>query len=351
MTLWEDESPKPKSPELLDRPQEWAAYQVHILAEGGPFLSEVSSQVSQLRQSHPEAEAAWIAAFEVIGPMTKMVSAGHRVQLNEGRIVIRPTELTFLDISKIQPSHDPASGIEFDGEPREQRLPKRPYLLIILPVNEAVESKDFDPQVYRRRVETILPLVIAVNDRNVAFKPIFENIFSLTDETTSAFTDEIDTLQWRQGSGLAISSMDSIKDAIMATAALPPETKRRITLSLRWFGKSRLTTGTDSFLNLWIALETLAMPDTTNILPVLNALASAYCISVEEARERFQVGRIFNFRGRIVHDGERQRPSPALLLVLESIYVDVLKHLLQLRHTGEAVTALESRADSLWETL
>jgi hypothetical protein len=80
--------------------------------------------------------------------------------------------------------------------------------------------------------------------------------------------------------------------------------RERIELSLRWYDEAKRESGVDSFLKFWFALETLAMPNTTDIAPIRNALSLAYpdCGDVDK---KFGIGRTFGLRGRIVHDGIR----------------------------------------------
>ena len=58
-----------------------------------------------------------------------------------------------------------------------------------------------------------------------------------------------------------------------------------------------------SFIKFWVAIETLAMPNTSNIKPLNLALAKGYNLKITEAETRFQLGLGLNLRSKIVHDG------------------------------------------------
>jgi hypothetical protein len=86
--------------------------------------------------------------------------------------------------------------------------------------------------------------------------------------------------------------------------------------------------GVFAFLKCWIAIETLAMPDGTNIRPAILTLAAAYNMSEAEARDFFAIGRLFSLRGDIVHRGLTPRMDQYLLAYIEGVYVDLLAQVL-----------------------
>ena len=71
-------------------------------------------------------------------------------------------------------------------------------------------------------------------------------------------------------------------------------------------------------------MPTIGMPDTTNVRPLNDSLASAYGIPLEEAHDRFAIGRLFGLRSRIVHDGFMMPIYGQLLQYIEAVYIDVL---------------------------
>jgi hypothetical protein len=122
--------------------------------------------------------------------------------------------------------------------------------------------------------------------------------------------------------------------------SLGPDVARRLRLANRWFVSAvHSGGGIDAFLKYWIALETLAMPDTTDVRPINELLARSYDVTPSEAAQRFGVGRLFGLRSRIVHDGQIVSVSGLLLGYIEAIFFDTLAAALQLapEHRAAAV--------------
>jgi hypothetical protein len=119
-------------------------------------------------------------------------------------------------------------------------------------------------------------------------------------------------------------------------------------LALHWFHLAMRDRGVDAFLKRWIALETLAMPDGTNIRPVNEALASAYGISYEEARDTYAVGRLAGLRARIVHHGEPLPIHSKLELYFDAVFYDVLMQLLGEPCDGRAASVLAPDGTEFW---
>lgn len=67
--------------------------------------------------------------------------------------------------------------------------------------------------------------------------------------------------------------------------------------------KTTYSFGVDAFLKYWIAIEIIAMPDSSNIKHLIEILADIYEIRKEDAKKNFGVGKIFGFRSKIVHHG------------------------------------------------
>ena len=108
---------------------------------------------------------------------------------------------------------------------------------------------------------------------------------------------------------------------------------------MRWFESAIYDKGIDSLLKYWISIETLAMPDTTNIKVINEILSSAYKRTLDEVRDLFEVGRLFGLRSSIVHEGFNVPIGWLLLKYLEALYVDILFGILGL--------PCESRAEEI----
>jgi hypothetical protein len=136
--------------------------------------------------------------------------------------------------------------------------------------------------------------------------------------------------------------------AATALAKRDEATQNRVSLSLDWFLEGLWTAGTDGLLRSWLAVEVLAMPNTSEIAPLKQALARLYHGRPEELLARKLVNRFSSLRDRVVHDGLRPPISNAALGCLRGVYVDVLLDMLGLPPQERTAQAL-ARHDALTE--
>ncbi len=80
----------------------------------------------------------------------------------------------------------------------------------------------------------------------------------------------------------------------------------------------------DAVLKHWVALETLVMPNTTDLRPVNEVLKRVYGKPMAEIQATFGVGRVFGLRAQIVHHGAIVPIDERLLRYLEALYADLL---------------------------
>jgi hypothetical protein len=125
------------------------------------------------------------------------------------------------------------------------------------------------------------------------------------------------------------------------TAITSSSEAERIRLSLRWFDEAKRSRGVDAFLKFWFALETLAMPDTTDISSIRSLLTAIYGLAGSQTEARFGIGRLFGLRSRIVHNGLRIELQPHLLSYMGGIYLDLLVHTLGFSAPKRAQAALD----------
>lgn len=124
---------------------------------------------------------------------------------------------------------------------------------------------------------------------------------------------------------LSLDRLTELSELWQAIERMPMIDSRRCKLSLRWASRGGEANGVDSLLAWWIAIETLAMPDTTNVRAINRRLASAHTITLEEAVVRFKVGRLQNLRAMIVHDGRLEQTTHNLERYIEALYIDLLR--------------------------
>jgi len=110
--------------------------------------------------------------------------------------------------------------------------------------------------------------------------------------------------------------------------SLEPYLISRIKLCLRWIDSAEHEINSlDEFLKLWFAIETLAMPDTTDIKPLVNRLQLIYNIDKYKAQKYFAIGKIFGLRSNVVHNGLNigihQQLNSYLRALLNDILMDI----------------------------
>ena len=95
-----------------------------------------------------------------------------------------------------------------------------------------------------------------------------------------------------------------------------------------------------AFLKTWIAIEILQMPDT-NIAPIRDALSEIYNMKKNEVEEKFNVGRLFRLRGRIVHDGENINITSLFQSYIQFLFIDLLYWNLKIDNRKMALSLVE----------
>jgi len=217
----------------------------------------------------------------------------------------------------------PKSATEWDVQSGSlRRTSSLPHLVLATPTR--VDGVQVPEPTYRERISDALGLLIAWQGLNVAYAPVMELEAAVAGNKVIARSGVVvNPMSMRAPviSGTQLAGLDAMARAV---ASLDEHLQNRVRLSLRWFERANRSTGTDSFLQFWIAIETLAMPDTTNIKALAGTLAGHYRIAQSDAMAKYGIGRLYGLRGRIVHDGERPPLSGALLDLVAAIYVDAL---------------------------
>ncbi len=128
-----------------------------------------------------------------------------------------------------------------------------------------------------------------------------------------------------RGAALRATRREEITRLVGLLRKLPPGRERTIETALRWYGQA-IEEGRpeDSFLKLWIAIEALSMPDSTNVRSAIRMLAASYGFREEEARDFFQLGRIQGLRSRILHEGALVEVSPRFIDLVCALFRDLL---------------------------
>jgi hypothetical protein len=195
---------------------------------------------------------------------------------------------------------------------------------LILTTHHDRDGKSGNEPATRARLAMAAALLATVFGRNIVYHKIFENILNLESLQTHMLSPVFENPNWFPLVEPVKVRITLVERLAAALHQLPDPARNRVELSLRWYEDAVFARGVDAFLKYWISIETVAMPDTSNIRPLEELFASAYGMSFLTARSTFQIGKIFGLRSRIVHDGDIVPVHGNLLLYLEALYVDAL---------------------------
>ncbi len=226
------------------------------------------------------------------------------------------------------------------GDPVEGR-----FCLLATRMSDEVPESDA-----RALIEAGRGLLCAYHGRNVAYDRVSEFMVDLSSPMATTFV----TPSFENPFALPVPRLHAAERARFSALLKnlnqgnrDPSLEDRLHLSCRWFGSAIEYSGPDAFLRYWIALEALAMPDSTNIAPINEHLAQSYGLSFDHAARRFLVGRLFRFRGQIVHRGSH-RPVPGTVLsYIAAVYIDVLLQVFGLPPEGRAESELRASGAAL----
>lgn len=185
-------------------------------------------------------------------------------------------------------------------------------------------------------------LLISSNYRNIAFRKLFSHVADMNSSSMLVMGPLARLPFDLPPPDLSIDAMDRFRRCREMIVGLDPALKNKVWLSLHWHIKGVHGSGLDSFLSLWIAIETLAM-DSANIASANDLLAGSYAISRSAASKEFGLGRIQGLRSAIVHKGLRRVISTDLTDYLECIYADILIYKLLGECSGRSRGMLASR--------
>jgi hypothetical protein len=93
----------------------------------------------------------------------------------------------------------------------------------------------------------------------------------------------------------------------------------------------------DRFLSLWTMLEVWPMAGTSNIQPLRDRLADHLGRDPGETKEKLQLGRLVDLRGKLLHDGEMGLSNEQMnqtLARLQDICVECMRALSGLPYAG-----------------
>lgn len=254
-------------------------------------------------------------------------------------VLIKTAKLDYLEMAGVKIKFGNERQVEMSAEHRISTSELSPKLITIQPHRS--DRPDTEAELADRSTEFV-SLLVSTNYRNIACRRLFTQIVGRGNGSMMAAGGLVRLpfdLPAPDLTSEALSRFPKCRDEIEKRDS---NHKQKITLSLHWHLKGIQSDGLDSFLSLWIALETLAM-NSTNIADLNGALAVAYGTTRESASTEFGVGRIFGLRSKIVHNGIRKRISTDLTDYMECLYADLLVHELLGESLGRARALLRSK--------
>ena len=195
-------------------------------------------------------------------------------------------------------------NMKFIFKPNLKTIPMSGIVEILLIIDD-VETTEIITTGRRRSAPIISILDLAIGERIIGSL--------LAEEKIEIFEDwhwnrNINTVSVGSESQLDIKGINkddfnNLKMAIDRYNNLSESDRKRVVLSTEWYWKSeREVDPINRFIQLWISLEALIMPNTTNIKPIIILLESLTNISEERWKE--PIGRLFGKRGKLVHGND-----------------------------------------------
>lgn len=337
-------------PTLMSRPDDWvkleAQFWIHTAED--EFLAPIRRYFpTEWTQPGSGVKAVWVSGYRIEGLVQKTFGrSATTIDVLGLRILLASRDVSWVETANMRPEATEDAGIQVIGEPSQGLLKRSNHVLLLIPVRED-PSVDVDVDFYRSKIFVVLGLIRGLLGRNIAVDHLFDNTHMLEDGKTFVFPGAVDNPKWYGPPDISNQTLLRLRQAGSRIESLSEQLMNRVELSLRWFGQSFESTGVDAFIKLWIALETLAMERDARVRPVVECLAQAYGITYEQATQRFQVGRLQEIRHRIVHQGEQTSIATAVMLYLESIYLDVLDQKLNLANLRRAEKMLAGKASGV----
>lgn len=287
----------------------------------------------------PDKSSIWITAFRIIFADKEKLKNGQVYDFEDLRVIIIYGKLQYLETSHIRPAIDNDGNIKLEVDIKNAETPEGGWLIILQPyVVDGAERAEYKIKI---KAGVYAALFAAMNGRNMAFERVVDNIAALKDGHTTASSPSFINPGAFPVPDVSKDRCEVIHEAGIILQQKPENDRRRIEFSLHWFEKGIRSMGLDEFVNYWVAIETLGMPDTTNIRPLNQSLAKAYGITLEEATNTFGIGKIFRLRSRILHNGEDLPINQLLSEYMECIFIDILLEHLNLNSERKAIKVLE----------
>lgn len=275
----------------------------------------------------PVASTVLVVGYTVMRVPADSLRVLQAIDLPGVRALLGTIDFPYFDTSAVHLEVDGANLLRVHGHAEPQRTPLAPYLILLTPLR--VDGVEGDEAGARSRLEAAAGLFGAFLGRNAVYRLVFDNVaqvaFGASGQTVSVSSTTIENPFWFPAPSLDDPTIDLIKQAGKTLAAADLVRRERYALALRWFHQALYGGGIDSFLRYWIAIEAVSPMTSGDIAPLVRALAHGYGIAVGDVKARYGIGRIYGFRGRIVHQGARGPVHGRLLDYLGALFVELLR--------------------------
>ncbi|MGA0588388.1 hypothetical protein ACO2Q2_14865 [Dyella sp. KRB-257] len=260
-------------------------------------------------------------------------------RFDEITLAIKTAKLEYIELAGIKVKFGKDRQVHMSAEQRMSASELSPKIITVQPQSL---NQPNDQNALAERSSEYISLLVSTNYRNIAFRRIFAHTVALNNNSIRASGDTFRLPFDLPPPDLSSAALERFPRCEHRIQELPPDQRRKTKLSLHWHLKGIQSEGVDSFLSLWIAIETLSMR-STNISDTNEVLAESYKITNAEAASEFGIGRIFGLRSDIVHNGLRRNISTHLTDYMECLYADLLVYNLLGESLGRARNMIISK--------
>jgi hypothetical protein len=273
--------------------------------------------ISDLILPEWSADEVLVTGYQIV--QAQDMTQGADVRLGDVRVLITRAALEYFTTESWAVTEVDAENFWIGVGPVQRiNSPLGTYMLVVTPDGPNAIA----------RSQAAAALAATVIGGALIYREIYMNIFSSVGAGT-----KIKGPTFQPPKNFPPPALDSqvflrYKSAYQKLQSAPD--RSRIELSLTWFKEAHSTFGENSFLRYWLAIETLAMPNTTNITPANAILAQAYGVSNQKIQQDIELGRLYGLRSDIVHNGLRSALDSKLLNYAAAVYADLLEAILGL---------------------
>jgi hypothetical protein len=277
--------------------------------------------------------SVWITGFRIVRADKSELANGYTINLIGTRAFVLYGQICYF-------SNDTGWELNEEGIPsckasiKNIKTPMGSWLMIMAPYKiDGIEGNEAN---VKRAISSSAGFLAAFVGRNAVYERIYENIIDIGSGTAIVYSPFFLNPGASPKPNFSKANVALMNEAVGKINNVDKTTRSRLELAFHWYEEALKDSGRDAFLKSWIALEVLAMPDSTNIRPINEALSRAYGKTIDEITKTFGVGRIFGLRSRIVHDGDVLPIKFILEEYLQAIFADVLCDMLQIKPCYQA---------------